>query len=82
MIIIYVLVVGTAIGFIPKLFKLSSKLFVNIVVGIFGALIGAFLGFGDNPYPYIFNPLTMSIAVSGVFVFLAVFISKKFSKNK
>jgi hypothetical protein len=52
----------------------------NIVVGIVGALVGAFLGFGDAPllleYPFL-HEKTLSVAVSLLFVFIKVSVIKK-----
>jgi len=54
--------------------------FTNIVVGFVGALVGAFLGFGDVPlflkYPFL-NEITFMVAVSFLFVFIKVFVTRK-----
>ena len=50
-----------------------------IVVGLVGAVVGAFLGFGDAPlfleYSFL-NEKTLMIAVSFLFVFTKVFITR------
>ncbi len=52
----------------------------NIVVGFVGALIGAILGFGDAPlflkYPFL-NEITLMVAVSFLFVFIKVSVTRK-----
>jgi hypothetical protein len=51
----------------------------NIVVGFVGALVGAFLGFGDAPlllkYPFI-NEITFMVAVSILFVLIKVTVTR------
>jgi hypothetical protein len=51
MLIAFILVTGIAVGILPGLLKLD-KIFniTNIVIGLFGALVGAFSGFGDAPF--------------------------------
>ena len=52
----------------------------NIVIGFVGALVGTFLGFGDAPfllkYPFL-NEITLMVAVSFLFVFIKVFVTRK-----
>jgi len=63
MLIIFILVTGIVVGILPGLLNLD-KMFstTNIVVGFIGALVGAFLGFGDAPlfleYPFL-NEITL-----------------------
>ena len=81
MLIIFILVTGIAVGIIPGLLKLDELFSItNIVVGFFGALIGAFLGFGDVPlflkYSFL-NEITLMIAVSFLFVFIKVSVTRK-----
>jgi hypothetical protein len=81
MLIILILVTGIVVGIFPGLFKLDAMFSVtNIAVGSLGALIGAFLGFGDAPlfleYP-ILNEITLMVAVSFLFVFIKVFATRK-----
>jgi uncharacterized membrane protein YeaQ/YmgE (transglycosylase-associated protein family) len=77
------LILGTGIvaGILPGLFKLDKMYSItNIVVGIAGALVGAFLGFGDAPfllkYPFL-NEKTLMVAVSLLFVFIKVSVIRK-----
>ena len=81
MLIILVLVTGVVVGILPGLLKLD-KMFstANIVVGIIGALVGAFLGFGDLPlflqYSFL-NEITLMVAVSFLLVFIKVLIVRR-----
>ena len=81
MLMLFILVTGIVVGILPGLLKLD-KIFsiTNIVVGFVGALVGAFLGFGDAPlfleYPFL-NEITLMVAVSFLFVFIKVFVTRK-----
>ena len=77
----FILGTGIVAGILPGLFKLD-KIFsiTNIVVGVVGALVGAFLGFGDAPFLLKYSFLheqTLSIAVSLLFVFVKVSVKRK-----
>ncbi len=81
MLIIFILITGTVFGILPGLLKLDKISSIsNIVVGFAGALVGAFLGFGDAPlfleYPFL-NEITLMIAVSFLFVFAKVSVARK-----
>jgi uncharacterized membrane protein YeaQ/YmgE (transglycosylase-associated protein family) len=81
MLIVFILVTGIIVGILPGLLKLDKMLSVtNIIVGFVGALMGAFLGFGDAPlflkYPFL-NEITLMVAVSFLFVFIKVFVTRK-----
>jgi len=81
MLIIYILVTGTAVGMLPGLLKFDRMFSItNIVVGFAGALVGAFLGFGDAPlfleYPFL-NEITLMVTVSFLFVIIKVSVSRK-----
>ncbi len=81
MLIIFILVTGIVVGILPGLLKLDDMFSItNMVVGFFGALIGAFLGFGDAPlflrFPFL-NEITLMVAVSFLFVFIKVFVTRK-----
>ena len=76
MLIIFIVVTGIAVGLLPGLLKLDKMFSItNVVVGFVGALVGAFLGFGDVPlflkYPFL-NQWTLMVAVSFLFVALKV----------
>jgi len=81
MLIIFILVTGIVVGILPGFFKLD-KMFsaTNIVIGVVGALVGAFLGFGDAPlllkYPFL-NEMTLMAGVSFLFVFIKVSVTRK-----
>ncbi len=81
MLIVFILVTGIVVGILPGLLKID-KMFstTNIVVAFIGALVGAFVGFGDAPlflkHPFL-NEITLMIAVSLLFVFLKVLISQR-----
>ena len=81
MLAIFVLATGMAVGILPGLLKLD-KMFspTNMVVGCVGALVGAFLGFGDAPlfleYPFL-NEITLMIAMSLLFVSIKVSVTSK-----
>ena len=81
MLIIFILVTGIIVGILPGLLKLD-KIFsiTNIVVGCAGALVGAFLGFGNAPlflkYPFL-NEITLMVAVSFLFVSIKVTVTRK-----
>jgi uncharacterized membrane protein YeaQ/YmgE (transglycosylase-associated protein family) len=77
----FILGTGIVVGILPGLFKLDKMFSItNIVVGIVGALVGAFLGLGDAPlllkYSFL-HEKTLSVAVSLLFVFIKVFVIKK-----
>ena len=77
MLIIFIVVTGIAVGLLPGLLKLDKMFSItNVVVGFVGALVGAFLGFGDVPlflkYSFL-NQWTLMVAVS--FLFVAVKVS-------
>ena len=79
--ILLILVTGIVVGILPGLLKLDKMFSItNIVVGFVGALVGAFLGFGDAPlflrYPFL-NEITLMIAVSFLFVFIKVSVTRK-----
>ena len=81
MLIIFILVTGIVVGILPGLLKLDKMFSItNIVVGFVGALVGAFLGFGDAPLflknPFL-NEITLMAAVSFLFVFIKVFVTRK-----
>ena len=81
MLIILILLTGIAVGILPGLLKLDKMFCItNIVVGLAGALVGAFLGFGDAPlflkYPFL-NEITLMVAVSLLFVVIKVFVTRK-----
>jgi len=81
MLIIFILVTGLVVGILPGLLKLDNMFSItNIVVGFVGALVGAFLGFGDAPlfleYPFL-NEITLMVAVSFLFVFIKVSVARK-----
>ncbi len=81
MLIIFILVTGIVVGILPGLLKLDQMFSItNMVVGFLGALVGAFLGFGDAPlflkYPFL-NEITLMVAVSFLFVFIKVFATRK-----
>lgn len=76
MLILFILVTGVVVGILPGLLKLDKMFRItNIAVGFVGALVGAFLGFGDAPlllkYPFL-NEKTLMVAVSFLFVFIKV----------
>ncbi len=81
MLILFILVTGIVVGILPSLLKLDKKFSItNIVVGFVGALVGAFLGFGDAPlflkYPFL-NEITLMVAVSFLFVFIKISLTRK-----
>ncbi len=81
MLILLILVTGIAVGILPGLFKLDKMFSItNMAVGFVGALVGAFLGFGDAPlflkYPFL-NQITLMVAVSFLFVFIKVSVTRK-----
>ena len=76
MLIVFILGTGTVFGLLPGILKLDKTLRIaNIATGCVGALMGAFLGFGDAQlllnYPFI-NEITLMIAVSFLFVLIKV----------
>jgi uncharacterized membrane protein YeaQ/YmgE (transglycosylase-associated protein family) len=81
MLIVFILVTGIVVGVLPGLLRLDKTFSVtNIVVGFVGALVGAFLGFGDAPlflkYPFL-NEITLMVAVSFLFVSIKVSVTRK-----
>jgi len=80
MLVLLILTTGIVVGILPGLLKLDKMFSItNIVVGVVGALVGAFLGFGDAPlfltYPFL-HEKTLMVAVSFLFVFLKVSVSR------
>ena len=81
MLIIFILVTGIVVGILPGLLRLDKVFSItNIVVGFAGALVGAFLGFGDAPiylkYPFL-NEMTLMVSVSFLFVVIKVSVTRK-----
>ena len=81
MLILFILVTGIVIGILPGLFKLDKMFSItNMVVGFAGALVGAFLGFGDAPlflkYSFL-NEITLMVAVSFLFVVIKISVTRK-----
>ena len=81
MLILLILITGIVVGILPGLLKLDKMFSItNMVVGFVGALVGAFLGFGDAPlflkYP-ILNEITLMVAVSFLFVLIKVSVTRK-----
>jgi len=81
MLIILILITGIVVGILPGLLKLDKMFSItSIAVGFVGALVGALLGFGDAPlflkYPFL-NEITLMVAVSFLFVFIKVFVTRK-----
>jgi len=81
MMALLILITGLGIGMLPGLLKLDKRFSItNMAVGLVGAFIGAFLGFGDAPfllkYPFL-NPLTLMLAVSFLFVAIKVAVTRK-----
>ena len=81
MLIIFILVTGIIVGILPGLLRLDKVFSItNIVVGFAGALVGAFLGFGDAPiflkYPFL-NEMTLMVSVSFLFVVIKVSVTRK-----
>jgi uncharacterized membrane protein YeaQ/YmgE (transglycosylase-associated protein family) len=81
MLILFIIVTGIVVGILPGLLKLDKMFSItNIVVGSVGALVGAFLGFGDAPlflkYPFL-NEITLMVAVSFLFVVVKVSVTRK-----
>jgi len=80
MLIVFILVTGTVVGLLPRLLHIDKTFSVtNVVIGIVGALVGAFLGFGDTPlllkYPFL-DEKTLMVAASILFVSLKVFATR------
>ncbi len=72
MLIVFALITGILVGLLPGLLNVDKMLSAaNVLVGIVGALVGAFLGFGDAAiflkHP-ILNEITLMITVSLLFV--------------
>jgi uncharacterized membrane protein YeaQ/YmgE (transglycosylase-associated protein family) len=81
MLIIFILVTGIVVGILPGLLRLDKVFSItNIIVGFAGALVGAFLGFGDAPiflkYPFL-NEMTLMVSVSFLFVVIKVSVTRK-----
>jgi cation transporter-like permease len=75
-----ILATGILVGTLPGILKLDKIFSVtNIIVGFVGALVGAFLGFGGAPFLLkhsFLHEKTLMVAVSFLFVFLKVFITR------
>jgi len=80
MIILFILVTGIVVGILPGLLRVDKMFSItNVVVGFVGALVGAFLGFGDAPifleYRFL-NEKTLMVAVSILFVLIKVSVTR------
>lgn len=80
MLIVFILGTGTVFGILPGLLKLDKMFSIaNIAAGCVGALLGAFLGFGDAQlfldYPFL-NEITLMVAVSFLFVLIKVLATR------
>ena len=80
MLMTFTLVTGIVVGILPGLLKLDKMFSItNIVVGFVGALVGAFLGFGDAQlflkYPFL-NEITLMVAVSFLVVLIKVLVTR------
>jgi uncharacterized membrane protein YeaQ/YmgE (transglycosylase-associated protein family) len=80
MLIYLILATGILVGTLPGILKLDKMFSItNMVVGFIGALVGAFLGFGDAPfllkYSFLHEKILM-VAVSFLFVFIKVFVTR------
>ena len=85
MLIVFILGTGVVVGTLPGLLKLDEMFSItNMFVGILGALVGAFLGFGEAPlflkYPFL-NEMTLMVAVSCLFVAAKVSVKRKRQKR-
>ena len=80
MLIFYIILIGSIIGLTPSR-QSKHKRFVYVPIGIAGALVGAFLSFGDAPFlmnhPYL-NPWTVAIIVSTLLVTTAWVLEKTY----
>ena len=83
MLIIYILVVGIAVGYVASLRKTRFPSIIYIPIAFLGALIGAFLSFGDAPlylkYP-ILNIWTIPAAFSIVFALVTMLADRSGKK--
>ena len=79
MMLIYVILVGSIIGFIVS-HQCGGKMQVYAPVGVVGAFIGALLSFGDDPFlirhPYL-NPWTLSVIASALLVTFVCVLDRK-----
>ena len=80
MLILFILITGILVGILPGLLKLDRMFsFTNIIVGVIGALLGAFVGFGDAQlflnYPFL-DEKSLMVAFSILFVLIKVFVSR------
>lgn len=79
MMALLIIFAGTLAGMIPGVFG-RDRLFstANIVVGIAGAVTGAFLGFGDAPlflkYPFL-NEKSLMILAALLFVLIKISVA-------
>jgi len=80
MLLVLAVITGTMAGILPGLLKVDKTFSAtNVFAGVVGALIGAFLGFGDAAiflaYPFL-NEITLMIAASLLFVFAKVLATR------
>ena len=81
MLIWYILATGIVVGLLPGILGFDRTFSVaNILVATLGALVGAFVGFGDAPmfleYPLL-NERTLMVAAAILLVLLKVTITRK-----
>jgi uncharacterized membrane protein YeaQ/YmgE (transglycosylase-associated protein family) len=81
MLFIYVLVVGSIVGIILAR-QFNWRMLIYVLIGVVGAFIGGFLGFGDAPFllrhSYL-NSWTLSIIVSVFLVTVTWILGKSTS---
>ena len=84
MLLLYLLVVGSIVGAITAS-KPGVRMVAYITIGVLGALIGAFLTFGDTPfllrYPLL-NPATASVIVSILLVTVVRALERRVRRTK
>lgn len=87
MLILIIFITGLVVGLASAIFKTSrsaGKVINNIIFGFFGALVGAFVGFGDSLFLLKYNFLniyTLAIIGSVVFVLIVILIQRAKSEK-
>jgi len=80
MLIIYIIFIGAVVGYATSLRKAKFPIAVYLSVAFLGAVVGAFLSFGDAPlypkYPAL-NIWTVPAVFSIVFAFIAMLADKR-----
>ena len=85
MLAVNIILFGTILGLLFSLWKKSvARSIIYILIGMAGAFLGAFLGFGDAPFMMqnpIFNTMVLLLLGSLILLTVVMLIDKKITKK-